>query len=116
MALQNESLNFAVDSLSHCQDMKIKYLAIQATVIMLESKPEQTKKQWMPNSKKAKGKGKAPVLFNDILEQYEEDVSDDIEVALAGMLAGESKVRRSVGIEHVKDVKIFSRSIRTGKL
>lgn len=120
MILQNESLNFAVDSLSHCRDMKIKYIAIVSSVIALESKPEQFKRHLrrvMEFRKDKKGKGKAPAdASSSLLEQFEDSGSDEVEEAMADFMAGESKLRFTTSFGVADDVKIFSRQIRGGRL
>lgn len=123
MALQSESLNFAVDSLSHCREMKIKYIAIVNSVVALETKPEQFKRYLATamerqRDKKGKGKGKAPVdAFSSFLsDQFEDSASDEVEDALSEIMAGESKLRIPTGFSAAEDVKIFSRRIRGGRL
>lgn len=116
--MQNESLNFAVDSLSHCRDMKIKYIAIADTVVAIESRPEQFKRHLtmvMDKRKNKKGKGKASGdTFSSL--SFEESGSDEVEDALAEVMAGESKLRIPTIFSAVDDVKIFSRQIRGGRL
>lgn len=120
MILHSESLNFAIDSLSHCPGMKLRYIAIANSVIALESKPDQhTKSKRMASERRKdkKGKGKAsPSDISSLLEQLDNSGSDDAEEALAEVIAGESKLRLPTRFGAVEDVKIFSKQIRLGKL
>ena len=116
----SENLNFAIDSLSHCPEMKLQYIAIGNSVILLTSRPEQFTSQQaslMGKRTDKKGKGKAPAdHIGLLLEQSDESTSDDAEEALASVMAGESKLRIATKFGAVQDVKIFTRQIRTGKL
>lgn len=121
ITLQSESLNFAVDSLSHCPDMRMKYIAIVNSVVSLESKPKHMKDHltvaMIEKRRDKKGKGKAPTSnFSNLLDQFEESASDEAEEALAGIMAGETKLRIPRDFAELDDVKIFSKRIRTGKL
>ena len=120
ITLQSESLSFAVDSLSHCPDMRIRYIAIVNSVVSLESKPKYMKDHLtmaMEKRRDKKGKGKAPSsAFSSLLDQFEETASDEAEEALAGIMAGESRLRIPRDFSELDDVKIFSKQIRTGKL
>ena len=119
--LQGESISFAVDNLSHCPEMKLRYIAILNQVIALETKPDQFRrhlKAVMDRRRDKKGKGKAPAdatlnLFNP---QTDDSGSDDVDDMLADMGAGETKIRFTTRFPDVKDVKIFSKEIRLGKV
>ena len=114
--LQSESLSFAVDSLSHCADMKIRYIAIANSVVSLESKPKYMKDHLTlaMEKRRAKGKGKASTCW--MLDHFEDTASDEAEEALSSIMAGESKVRIPRDFAELDDVKIFSKQIRTGRL
>ena len=120
ITLQNESLSFAVDSLSHCPDMKIKYIAIVNSVVALESKPEHRKSRMtaaLDKRKDKKGKGKAPEdSFSSLLEQFEDSASDEVEEAVTDFMAGETKLKVPRQFADADDVKIFSKQVRMGKL
>ena len=119
--LRGESISFAVDNLSHCPDMKLRYMAMNDQVIALESKPDQFRrhlKAVMDKRKDKKGKGKAladasPNLF---VPGTDESGSDEVDDILADMGAGETKLKFSTRFVDTKDVKIFSKEVRGGKL
>ncbi len=119
--LQGESISFAVDNLSHCPEMKLRYIAILNQVIALETKPDQFRrhlKAVMDRRKDKKGKGKAPAdaNLNFFNPQTDDSGSDDVDDMLADMGAGETKLRFTTKFPDVKDVKIFSKEIRSGKV
>ena len=120
MTLQSESLNFAVDSLAHCPNTKIKYIAIVNSVMSLETKPEQWRKHMkieMERRKDKKGKGKAtPDAVSSLLEQCDDSGSDEVEELISTYVTGNSKFRMPTSFAAVDDVKVFSKQIRTGKL
>lgn len=120
MTLHNESLNFAVDSLSHCGEMKLKYIALTNQVIALESRPKQFPKRFktlMGRRKDKKGKGKEPAsALHDLMNQMDDSGSDDIDDVLSNMWAGETKLKFTTRFADVKDVKIFTKEIRSGRL
>lgn len=119
--LQGESISFAVDNLSHCPDMKLRYIAMLNQVMALETKPDQFRrhlKAVMDRRKDKKGKGKAPADSNLglYLPATDDSGSDDVDDILADMGAGETKLKFSTRFADVKDVRIFSKEIRSGKL
>ena len=120
--LQHESLNFAVDSLSHCSGVKLRYLAIGDQVSSLESRPDHFRKHLkmvMEHEKDRKGKGKAVDFLPSLekLDREEEDGSDrELDDVLAEVAAGEKKLRFSTRFEDVKGVKVFAKEVRTGRL
>lgn len=117
--LQLESLNFAVDSLSHCPGVKLRYLALADQVSSLESRPDHFRKHLkivMEYEKDRKGKGKA-VDFPPPMDKEEDDASDgELDDVLAEVAAGEKRLRFSTRFDDVKEVKIFAKDIRTGRL
>lgn len=119
--LQNESVSFAVDNLSHCPNMKLRYIAMVAQVVALEAKPDQFRrhlKAVMDRRKDRKGKGKVPAdaSLNLFIPATDDSGSDDVDDILADMGAGETKLRFATRFGEVKDVKMFSKEIRGGKL
>ena len=119
--LQGESINFAVDNLSHCPEMKLRYIAMLNQVIALETKPDQFRrhlKAVMDKRKDKKGKGKVPAdaTLNLFIPPTDDSGSDDVDEILADMGAGETKLRFSTRFVDVKDVKIFSKEIRLGRV
>ena len=119
--LQIESLNFAVDSLSHCPGVKLRYLALADQVSSLESRPEHFRKHLkmvMNHQKDKKGKGKAVDLPLPMDKEKDiEDASDrELDDVLAEVAAGEKRLRFSTRFDDVHGVKIFTREIRTGQL
>lgn len=119
--LQGESVSFAVDNLSHCPDMKLRYIAMINQVMALETKPDQFRrhlKAVMDRRKDKKGKGKAPAdaTLGLYLPATDDSGSDDVDDILADMGAGETKLKFSTRFADVKDVRIFSKEVRGGKL
>ena len=119
--LQGESISFAVDNLSHCPDMKLRFIAMMNQVMALETKPDQFRrhlKAIMDRRKDRKGKGKAlaDATLSLFLPGTDDSGSDDVDDILADMGAGETKLKFSTRFADVKDVKIFSKEIRGGKL
>lgn len=119
--LPNESISFAVDNLSHCPDMKLRYIAIMNHVIALETKPDQFRrhlKAVMDRRKDKKGKGKAPADTSSglFIQATDDSGSDEVDDILADMGAGETKLKFSTRFADVKDMKIFSKEVRGGKL
>ena len=119
--LQNESISFAVDNLSHCPNMKLRYIAMVGQVVALEAKPDQFRrhlKAVMDRRKDKKGKGKVPAdaSLNLFIPTTDDSGSDDVDDILADMGAGETKLKFATRFAEVKDVKIFSKEIRGGKL
>ena len=116
-----ESINFAVDNLSHCPEMKLRYIAILNAVVALETKPDQFRrhlKAVMDRRKDRKGKGKAPAdgALSCFIPATDDSGSDDVDDILAEMGAGETKLKFNTRFSDVRDVKIFSKEIRGGKL
>lgn len=119
--LQGESINFAVDNLSHCPDMKLRFIALVNQVMALETRPDQFRrhlKSVMDRRKDKKGKGKIPAdaTLNLFLPATDDSGSDDVDDILADMGVGETKLKFATKFVEVKDVKIFSKEIRGGKL
>ena len=118
--LQSESLSFAVDSLSHCPDMKVKYIALVSQVVMLETRPPQFNKALQlvleKRNKDKKGKGKAVSdAINTLMEAFEDSDSDGSSEVQADVLTGDHKIRFTSSFAVAADVKIFTREIRLGK-
>lgn len=112
--LQLESMNFAIDSLSHCPGVKLRYLALAEQVNSLESRPDHFRGH-MKAARDKKGKGKAVERIPN--GHLTDDASErEIDDMLADVIAGEKKIRLATRFDDVKDVKIFSREIRTGRL
>lgn len=116
---QIESLNFAVDSLSHCPGVKLKYIAIGDQVSSLETRPELFKKHLKTIIERRRGdkKGKGKAVDTDGTPEIVEEVSDrELDDVLAEVAAGEKKLRFTTTFDNAKDVRMFWREIRTGKL
>ena len=91
------------------------------TVMALETKPDQFRrhlKAVMDRRKDRKGKGKASpdTPLSLFLPATDDSGSDDVDDILADMGAGETKLKFSTRFADVKDVKIFSKEVRAGKL
>ena len=123
--LHSESLNFAIDSLYHCPEMKLKYIAVAntASTLDLQSHPSKTQSPNTASSQKdKKGKGKAPMGQPSLpwLDQSDGFSSDETEEALANTaISQQDKQRRlrfTTRFGAVDDVKIFSKQMRLGKL
>ena len=120
-SLQGESISFAVDNLSHCPDMKLRYIAMMGQVMALETKPDHLRrhlKAVIDKRKDKKGKGKIPAdaTLNLFMPAVDDSGSDDVDDFLADMGAGETKLKFATRFTDVKDVKIFSKEIRGGRL
>ena len=118
--LHSESLSFAVDSLSHCPNMRIKYLALVNQVVMLETKPPQFNKALQlvmeKRNRDKKGKGKATSdAISSLIEAFEDSDSDGSSEFLADVMAGDHKIRFASNFATANDVKIFTKEIRLGK-
>ena len=118
--LHSESLSFAVDSLSHCPNMRIKYIALVNQVVMLETKPPQFNKALQlvmeKRNRDKKGKGKATSdAISSLIEAFEDSDSDGSSEFLADVMAGDHKIRFASNFATANDVKIFTKEIRLGK-
>ena len=101
--------------------MKLRYIALVGQVVALETKPDQFRrhlKAVMDRRRDKKGKGKVPAdtNLNLFIPATEDSGSDDVDDILADMGAGETKLKFATRFAEVKDVKIFSKEIRGGKL
>ncbi len=119
--LQNESLEFAVDSLSHCPNMKLKYIAIANSVVALELKPEYLNHHMtiaLERLRDKKGKGKAHNdSLSSLMDSIEDSASEEVDGFLAQMMAGKSRLKILLGgFGDADEVRIFARQIRLGKL
>ena len=119
--LHSESLSFAVDSLSHCPNMRIKYIALVNQVVMLETKPPQFNKALQlvmeKRNRDKKGKGKATSdAISSLMEAFEDSDSDGSSEFLADVMAGDHKIRFASNFAAANDVEIFTKKIRLGKL
>ena len=119
--MHNESLSFAVDSLSHCPNMRIKYIALVNQVVMLETKPPQFNKALQlvmeKRNRDKKGKGKATSdAISSLMEAFEDSDSDGSSEFLADVMAGDHKIRFTSNFAAANDVEIFTKEIRLGKL
>ena len=119
--LHSESLSFAVDSLSHCPNMRIKYIALVNQVVMLETKPPQFNKALQlvmeKRNRDKKGKGKATSdAISSLIEAFEDSDSDGSSEFLADVMAGDHKIRFASNFAAANDVEIFTKEIRLGKL
>ena len=119
--LHSESLSFAVDSLSHCPNMRIKYIALVNQVVMLETKPPQFNKALQlvmeKRNRDKKGKGKATSdAISSLMEAFEDSDSDGSSEFLADVMAGDHKIRFASNFAATNDVEIFTKEIRLGKL
>ncbi|KAK4693917.1 hypothetical protein P7C71_g3572, partial [Lecanoromycetidae sp. Uapishka_2] len=122
--LQQESLSFAVDSLTlidsltNHHDMKIKYIAMANHVIALEEKPDQFSKHLrmvIERRKDKKGKGKALAALL-AMSGEDDDSGSDVNEVMADVMAGERRLKFPTNFAAVDDVKIFSKEIRGGTL
>ncbi|CAD6570780.1 MAG: hypothetical protein ASARMPREDX12_009169 [Alectoria sarmentosa] len=119
--LPSESISYAVDNLSHCPEMKLRYIAMINQVVALETKPDHFRrhlKAVMDRHKDKKGKGKAPAetSLGLFIPAADDSGSDDVDDILADMGAGETKLKFTTRFVDVKNVKIFSKEVRGGKL
>ena len=122
-SMQLETLAYTIDSLAHCPDLNIKYIAIAENLIQISGHKHFRKqlKKMMDNRSSpekraradAKGKGKAvePVLM-DL-----DDVSDDdMDEKLANVQLAQRKLRTARRFDEIKSVKVFSAELRAGRL
>lgn len=118
--LQIESLNFAVDSLAHCPDVKLRYLALGEQVNSLETRPESVGrylKRVVELEKDRKGKGKAVDFAPSPMDKYDDISDQELEEMLVEASSGGKKRHRfSTRFDDVKGVKVFTREVRTGRL
>lgn len=122
--LQQESLSFAVDSLTLIdsltdhRDMRIKYIAMASSVIALEEKPDQFSKHLrmvIERRKDKKGKGK-PLTSFVVTPAEDDDSGSDVNEVMADVMAGERRLKFPTIFSAVDDVKIFTKEIRGGTL
>ena len=111
--LQQESLNFGIDSLTHCPNMKIRYIALIIYIVTYEANPEFRKhlKTVTERHKNAKGKGKAPAL--SVPPSLDDSSCEELDDHFGELTAREKKLTK---FSDVRDVKIFSQRVRLGKL
>ena len=104
-SISRESRKFTIDNITHCPELKIKYLAMSGLVFELARRP----KPWKAKKtvKDTKGKGKA------MGEEMSAD-SDDFSEIEGGSL--EMACVKRLEFAEVPTVKIFRKEIRTGKL
>ncbi|KAL9102548.1 MAG: hypothetical protein Q9163_002327 [Psora crenata] len=123
LSTQLESLAYTIDSLAHCPNLEIRYIAIQDILTevsghkqfrkhlrrMMESrKPDKGKKG---SDKKGKGKAVDPLLLDTV---NEEDI--DMNEKIENVQSAQRKMRSARRFDEVRHVKIFSLEVRSGKL
>lgn len=116
--LQIESLTFAADTISHLPDQKIKYLALENHMTIIERKPDFVKKYFemkKERKQKMKGKGKGKEKSSGVSSLDNSSDSDDID-ELAEITTVETRLRFGVNFWEVREIKMFRKHIRTGKL
>lgn len=120
LTLQDERLKFAIDSLAHCPNVKLRYLAMGEKVQLLEQRPLafRTRLNIVMDRRRSddkKGKGKAVDRFGDL--DFIDHTSDrELDETLEAIPPEDRKRRFSTPINSVKGVRIFSKQIRSGKL
>lgn len=112
-----ESLDFAIDSLSHWPEAKLSYIAIGEQVTKLEENSLNFSEHLgfcidRHKTSDSKGKGKA-VNFLDNLDILDDS---DFETTFAEVSAGARRKKFSTQFDRILGVKIFSKKIRTGRL
>ena len=119
LMLQLESLNFAIDGLSHCSGVKLRYLALAEQVTFLNPQPTNFRKhlEAVMEQPKVDRKGKGKAVDGMVNGDIEDDASDhDADEVFVDLSKGERLSRRSVRFDEVDGVKIFTREVRLGKL
>lgn len=115
-SLQIECLTFAADSISHLPNQKIKYLALENHMTSIERKPDYVKKYLEMKKERRqgwKGKGKAKMAEPTSLDNSSD--SDDLD-EMAEITTMETRLRFGVEFWEAREVKIFRKEIRTGKI
>ena len=105
-----ECRKFTIDNITHCPELKIRYLAMSGLVFELARKP----KPWKP--KKAvdvKGKGKAKITDHETPVETPTDSDDFSEIEGGGL---EMACVKHLKYWDVPSVKMLHKQVRTGKL
>ena len=122
--LHADSLHSAVDSFSHYQEAKLKYIALDNNLRLVARRPERWFKEFEKRKEnrkriaqiKSKGKGKAKATdVDDSEESSEPDLpGDEVGHRLLAMRLRADNRRNFSDVE--EEVKIFRKEIRSGKL
>ncbi|KAL9131468.1 MAG: hypothetical protein Q9217_000616 [Psora testacea] len=118
-----ESLAYTIDSLAHCPDLNIRYIAIQDIVTEITGHKQFRKhlKRMMESRKPdgkvkepdKKGKGKA---LDPLLRDMVNDEGLEMDEKIEGVQTAQRKMRSARRFEEVRHIKIFSIELRSGKL
>lgn len=117
-SLQTESLSFAADNISHLPDQKIRYLALGDHMTSIERKIDSSRKyndMKKERKQRLKGKGKGKANLPEVSSLDNSSDSDDID-EMAENTTVETRLRFGVNFWEVRDIKLFRKDIRTGKL
>jgi hypothetical protein len=108
-SIGRESRKFTIDNITHCPELKIRYLAMTGVVFELARKPKSRK---VKRDRKGKGKGKAKE--GEVGGGGGETDSDNFSEIEEGGL--EMACVKHLKFTDVRWVRIFSKEVRTGKL
>ncbi|MCJ1477454.1 hypothetical protein MMC13_006125 [Lambiella insularis] len=110
VSITRECRKFTIDNISHCPDLKIRYLAMAGVVFELARRPHSR-----PTNKAAdvKGKSKAMVGEANPIVDPSTDSDDFSEIESGGL---EIACVKHLKFAEVPSIKIFHKNIRTGKL
>ena len=104
-SISRESRKFTIDNITHCPELKIKYLAMSGLVFELARRPKSWKAKKPIADLKGKGKARSEAISAD---------SDDFSEIEGGGL--EMACVKHLKFAEVPTVKIFRKEIRSGKL
>lgn len=121
--MQLESLAYTIDSLAHCPEMKIRYIAIHDIVTEISGHMQfrkQLKKMMEIGKPDPKGKGGDKKGKGRAVDELVMDVTNDEEVEMSEKMANlhsaQRKMRSARRFDEVRHVKIFSVELKSGKL
>ena len=110
-----ECRKFTVDTLTHCPELKLRYLVMSGTVCQLARRP-----LWAIRSKttggKGKGKGKEKAAVNGPTNEPIDALTDSENFSDIESGGLEMAVVKQLKFSDVVGVKIFEKEIRSGKL
>lgn len=109
-SIARECRKFTIDNISHCPDLKIRYLAMAGMVFELARRPPS---RITSRSADGKGKGKATINETNLSADPLTDSDDFSEIESGGL---EIACVKHLKFAEVPGVTIFHRSIRTGKI
>ena len=110
-----ECRKFTIDTLTHCPELKLKYLVMSGMVCQLARRPSSAIRSKAAAKRKGKGKEKAPLNapMTDPVDPFTTDSENFSEIESGGL---EMAVVKQLKFSDVEGVKIFEKEIRSGKL